>query len=253
MKKLLILIVIVLLTTLTCLTIFKGLQVGSLQILGIYGMKEKNDQLDNEISKATKLASADFPKTITDLNESEKKLLSEKQSYEDMTAVSTDTQIQQASQLKKYELEKLYIQLGGHAKSEGLKLSMEIVASNSLTNAYNINCKVTGPYIGVTDFIADVEEDSTLGFKIENFAMTSNGNAGVEATFECKDIMINGITTDKVTEEKENENEENPTNNTTNNTTNSTSKTTSNSNTTNSVNENTTTSNNTTDSTNTAR
>ena len=239
MKKLLILIVIALLTVLTLLTMLRGIQIGSLQILGIQGMKEKNEKLDEQITQATKLASTDYPKAYLQLESSNKELQKQKQTYEDMTAVSTDSQVEQASQLTKYELEKLDIQLEGHAKSEGVDLTMAITSSNTVSDAYNLNFTVSGKYIGVTDFIADIEDDPVLGFKIENFSMVSDGADSVQATFICRDIMINGITTESVQTETTTDNENNTNSTNTTNTTggNSTSNTTSNStNTTNATN-----------------
>ena len=239
MKKLLILIVIALLTVLTLLTMLRGIQIGSLQILGIQGMKEKNEELDEQITQATKLASTDYQKAYSQLESSNKELQKQKQTYEDMTAVSTDSQVEQASQLTKYELEKLDIQLEGHAKSEGVDLTMAITSSNTVSDAYNLNFTISGKYIGVTDFIADIEDDPVLGFKIENFSMVSDGADSVQATFICRDIMINGITTESVQTETTTDNENNTNSTNTTNTTggNSTSNTTSNStNTTNATN-----------------
>ena len=235
MKKLLILIVIALLTVLTVLTMVKGLSIGSLEILGIQGMKEKNEELDGEITEATKLASTDFPKALSNLETSGKELETQKQKYLDMTTVSTDSQVQQASQLTKYELEKLYIQVDEHAKAEGVNVTMEIVSSNAVSDAYNLNFTAVGSYIGVTDFIADIEDDSTLGFKIENFAMEADAESGVKATFECKDIIINGIT-EATTEEDAENTTDNTTGNTTNSTTNNTTNSTTNNTTSNSTN-----------------
>ena len=239
MKKLFILIVIALLTVLTLLTMLRGIQIGSLQILGIQGMKEKNEKLDEQITQATKLASTDYPKAYSQLESSNKELQKQKQTYEDMTAVSTDSQVEQASQLTKYELEKLDIQLEGHAKSEGVDLTMAITSSNTVSDAYNLNFTVSGKYIGATDFMADIEDDPVLGFKIENFSMVSDGADSVQATFICRDIMINGITTESVQTETTTDNENNTNSTNTTNTTggNSTSNTTSNStNTTNATN-----------------
>ena len=170
---------------------------------------------------------------VQTLKKAERELETEKQKYEDMTAVSTDSQVEQASQLTKYELEKLDIQLEGHAKSEGVDLTMAITSSNTISDAYNLNFTVSGKYIGVTDFIADIEDDPILGFKIENFSMGSDGADSVQATFVCRDIMINGITTETVQTETVTDDTNNT--NTTNNTTNSSNNTTSNSTTSNST------------------
>ena len=229
MKKLLITIVIVLLTILTIVAVIRGLQIGNLEILGITGMNEKNAELDAEISEAKKLASTDYPKMLSEIEQNLKEWKETKQDYDDRVVVSTESQIEQATQFAKYEQEKLYILLGSHARSEGVDLDIVFTVSNNLANAYDLNFTVTGAFISVTDYIADIEDDSELGFKIENFAMTSNGGDEVKATFTCKDIVINDITqistgTDTGTTDGNATNNTNSTNstNTTSNTTNST-------------------------------
>ena len=62
MKKLLILIIITLVTILIIVTAINGLRIGNLEILGIRGMQEKNNELDTKIEEATRLASTDFKK-----------------------------------------------------------------------------------------------------------------------------------------------------------------------------------------------
>ena len=59
MKKLLIGIIIVLILILTGITIVKGFQIGSVEILGIMNIKDENEKLDTTVKKATKLASTD--------------------------------------------------------------------------------------------------------------------------------------------------------------------------------------------------
>ena len=240
MKKLLITIFIVLITILTIVTIIRGLQIGGLEILGITGMREKNAQLDEEIDQATKLASTNYPEVLVDLEENSKELEKQKQKYDDMVTVSTDSQVEQATQFAKYEQETLYILLGSHARSEGVDIDIAFESSNNLENAYDLNFEVTGAFISVTDFIADIEDDSELGFKIENFKMTSNGANEVKATFKCTDIVINDITQISTGVETDSENTDNTTNTTNNTNRNNTTNTTSNS-----------TSNNTNNTTNT--
>lgn len=246
MKKLLITLVIVLLTILTIVAIVRGVQLGGLEILGITGMNEKNTELDEEITEATKLASTDYPRATEQIEQNLKDLQKQKQTYDDMVTVSTDSQVEQATQFAKYEQEKLYILLGSHARSEGVDIDLVFSVSNNLSNAYDINFEVTGAFISVTDYIADIEDDSELGFKIENFKMTANGGDEVKATFVCKDIVINNIT--QISTGINDQNTEGTTNGNTANNTNSTNTTNTTGNTT-----NTTRTTNTTNTTNTTR
>ena len=155
----------------------------------------ESEQLDKTVEQATKLACTDFPKAVTDVNENVKKLQAKKQSYEDMATVSTDSQVQLASQYEKYKVEVLWTKIGKHATSEGVVMKMDITkgASNT-TDTYNLNFTATGSYISITDFITDIEDDASLGFKIEEFKMVpGDSNDQLTATFVCKDITIEGI------------------------------------------------------------
>lgn len=230
MKKLLIGIVIILVLILTGVTIVKGLQIGNIKILGILEIKNENEKLDETVKKATKLASTDYQKKIDDLNSATKKLETEKSSYEDMVSVSTDSQVETANQSSNYMSDFLWIRVENHAKSVGVIMKMDITRSSTgAENVYNLNFTATGSYVGIEEFITGIEDDSKLGFKIENFAMTSSSENGgeVQATFVCKDIKIQGLSNSSVTTDSTSTTNQTNTNNSTNTTnTNSTTNTT---------------------------
>lgn len=98
MKKLLITAIIILLIILTGITMVKGINVGKLSVLGIKDIKKEDEQLNTTIQQATKLASTDYQKKINDLNDQIKKIEDEKQEYEEMVSVSTESQTQTANQ-----------------------------------------------------------------------------------------------------------------------------------------------------------
>lgn len=231
MKKLLLSVIIILILALVGITIVNGFQIGGLKILGITEIKAKNEQLDNVINQATKLASTDYQKKLDDLNNAIKKLESEKTNYQDMVSISTESEVEAANQIYDYKIDFLWIRIENHAKTEGVNMKMELTRSTSgAENVYNLNFTATGAYIGIEEFITHIEDDSKLGFKIENFKMTveseENSNI-VQATFTCKDIKIEGISTNTInsvetnTTEKTNEdkNTEKNSNTTENNTT----------------------------------
>ena len=74
MKKLLILVLIALLTTLSFLVIFKGVNLGSIEILGIKDIQENNSILDETIQRAGKLAEKDFTLVQKEVKENTKRL-----------------------------------------------------------------------------------------------------------------------------------------------------------------------------------
>lgn len=218
MKKLLLSISIILIIILTAITVIKGLKIGGFTVLGIKDIKDKDEDLDVIMQQATKLASTDYQKKIDDLNETIKKLETEKNKYDDMVNVSTDSEVQAANQTYNNMIEFLLIRIENHAKTEGITIKMDVTRSSSgAENVYNLNFTATGSYVGIEEFITDIEDDSKLGFKIEDFKMSASSENGseVQATFTCKNIRINGISSNNtvVTNNTNNTNTTNTTNN----------------------------------------
>lgn len=196
MKKLLISVIILLILILTGITIVKGIEIGPLKVLGILEIKDDNDKLDDKVKQATKLTSTDYQKAIDDLNDAIKQLENQKNSYEDMVNVSTDSQVEAANQTYNNTIDFLFVRIENHAKSEGVTMKMEVTRnSTGVDNVYNLNFTATGSYTGIEEFITGIEDDSKLGFKIEDFSMVASSQSGdqLEATFVCKDITIQGI------------------------------------------------------------
>lgn len=194
MKKLLILILIALVLALTIFTIMNGLQIGSFHILGIRQIQDKNAELEDTVTEATKLASSSFPSTVNELNASMEDLKKQKTAYEDMVAVSESGDVETASQLSNYNLDFLWTQIGTHATSEGVNIDMALTQGTGGENVYNINFTAVGSYVGISEFIRDIEDDSDLAFKIEEFSMTAGESTSqLRATFVCKNIPIEGI------------------------------------------------------------
>ena len=197
MKKLLIIILIVLLAILAVFTTVKGLKIGNVQILGLKQIKEENENLDKKLEEATKLASTEYDKAISDLEQNAKLLETKKNDYEDMVTYSTESEVQTASQFLKYELEFLWTQIGNHAKKEGEVIKIDVVTGTTNTeNVYNLKFTVNGTYVGIAEFISGIENDTNLGFKIEEFSMKPGSSENdLQATFICKDIYIKDIST----------------------------------------------------------
>ena len=187
MKKLLISIMIILCCILTLITGLKGIHIGNINILGIQEIKKENADLETKLNQATSLAGTDYPNKISTINS-------------DVKAMKSEIQKQ------KYTVDKLWAKIGTLATDEGLNAIFEL-KNGSLTPAstesfkyYDINFTVQGSYAGVSLYISDLEDDSELNFKIENFSMepVENGNY-VKATFTTKDIAIEGISSSTVT------------------------------------------------------
>ena len=246
MKKLLILILIALVLALTIFTIVSGVQLGNFEILGIKGIQSKNEELDKQIEEATKLVTVTYPKKISEMNNNIKVLEENKQKYEDMVSVSTSDEVLAATQISNYQIETLWTTVGIHAKKNGVVIEMLVSSGTGGKNNYNLNFTVNGSYINISEFVRSLEDDSTLGFKIDEFKLKpGTSDNDLQATFVCKNIIILGVTQSTVT--KPNENNKDNTN--TNNTTNTTNTTNNNANTTNTTNNNANTTTNSTNNT----
>lgn len=199
MKKLLILVLIALLLTLSIFIVMQGVHIGSLEILGVKGIQEKSSQLDEKIQQAGKLAEKDYQQALNDVKTNTKKLQEEKKNYEDMTQISEDGDVQAANQIEKYEIETLWVKLGNHATTQGVVIKMDVKKGNA-QDVYDLQFTATGSYISITDFISAIENDSSLGFKIEEFKLVpSSSGSDLQATFVCKDITIKDVSQSAVT------------------------------------------------------
>ena len=150
MKKLLILILIALLLALAGIVAINGVQIGSFEILGIKGIQNSSAELDEKIQEAGKLAQKDFQQVVKDVQDNSKKLEETKLEYEEMTAISSESDVESAAQLETYEIETLWVKLGNHATNEGATMKMDVTkGTNTTQSTYNLNFTVNGSYISI--------------------------------------------------------------------------------------------------------
>ncbi len=253
MKKSLLLVLIALLIILAVYIALNGFAIGNVEVLSYKGIQERNAKLDDTIQQASKLAEKDFKNMINDVEQNTKKLINEKKEYEDMALVNGEDS-KAAGQIQKYKVETLWVKLGTYATTEGTVLQMDIKnSSSSGEGRYDLSFTVNGSYIAITDFISDIENDSMLGFKIEEFKIRQDSSdTDLVATFVCKNIAILDVqaTTNSASQSDSNQNSTN-TNNTNTNSTNTNNTNNTNTNSTNTNNTNTNSTNTTENTTNT--
>ena len=169
-----------------------------------------------------------------------------KKEYEDKAVLVSNSK--KYLQTEKYEIEFLWTKLGNYAQDENVEIRIDVVNS-SAEGLYDLNFAIAGKYAKVADFLYDLENDSKLGFKVEDFHMNAVEN-GVQGTFSCKEIGLN-IEQIEAVQENRREDEQSEENNTTNTQETNTADTTNTTNTTNETETNNTTSTNATNETNT--
>ena len=182
MRKILIGILTILLIVMAVLVITKGLTIGNFKILSVKQIIEGNDKLTAEISETEKLIRSNYPTELETLDSTVSSLLAAKEEYQDLADVSTKSEINKATTVETYTVEFLWTRLGRHATAEGVYLSY------TPTND-SIKFTVSGDYIPILSFVSAIENDSKLGFRIENFKLIPGGN-NLQATFETRNINI---------------------------------------------------------------
>ena len=171
MKKVVISILIVLIVILTFFVVFKNINIGEWKSKNINDIKNLNSELEQKINNAKQLNNQDYPNEVNKLDDSMEKLKIVKKKYQNkMEYVSGNVDLGGVS-IKNYKIERLWIALENYAKNENVELKLEVVDAAS-KGLYDLNITVAGEYIGITDFIYDIEKDDTLGFKILNFKLT---------------------------------------------------------------------------------
>lgn len=193
MRKILIIVLIVLLLVTGYFMIFNGLNIFGVEVLSVFGIKDKSEKLDAELQKVSTLTSVDRPKAMTDLTDSAKQLVIAKEEYNDKILYSTEEEIEQATHGVQYEMEYLWTKIGNHATKNGIVLKFTVAQSASgVANEYDLSFVATGRYVSISEFIAALENDSSLNFKIENTKVVPfEGNTeNLQATFSVKEISI---------------------------------------------------------------
>lgn len=233
MRKILISILVGLMLIASGFFMVNGL--AKMNIKGAKGIDEKDTQIENKISELSDIISVKYTDAELNLKQAANNLIDSKTEYENQAALSNSNSSSYASKLKTYDIDYLWTKLGNYAKDENVVIKIEVTSGGASANLYNLNFTVTGSYVGTTDFIYDIENDSKLGFKIDNFKMISGDNAEVVGSFVCQDIPLSvgniensseEKTTDTKDSTKANSSNTNTTNTTTNTNTNTTSKTT---------------------------
>lgn len=193
MRKILISILIALLLVAGYLVTFKGLNVLGLDVLSFEQIKEKNEGLDKKLQQVSTLTSVEQPRAIQELQDSAKQLTIAKEEYNDKVIYSSSENIVAAGQVRPYETEYLWTRLGNHAKKNTINLRYELKqASSGVSGLYDIYFTVTGSYVSISEFVASLENDSSLKFKIENFKLnpSTDSNEILQATFYVREINV---------------------------------------------------------------
>lgn len=216
MRKILISIVLCLLLIGSTFFVIKG--INKINISGFIGLNNKNQEIEQKNAELSNIISVKFNNAESKLKKAANVLVDNKTEYENQAMLSNSNKSSYISQLETYNIDFLWTKLGNYSRDEGVVIKIDLTSSGTSSNLYNLNFTVTGSYVGITNFIYDIENDSRLGFKIDEFKMS--GESELTATYVCKEIPINvgtieAKTTDDTTNAEDSSQEDTTNNSTT--------------------------------------
>lgn len=220
MRKIITAIITILLIVLAVNMVINKIEIGNIEILGIKEIEKKQSNLNKKIELGNQLIKT-YNSTLGNVDKSYEDLQKAKEEYEEKVKTIATSKKEEAKLLQNYSIEFLWIQIGLHAKQEGVEIDLVLTNTGAstetdlLTNKeislYDMKFKVTGSYEAITEFIYDIEEDSKLGFGIEKFTLNpeSDKTSNLVAEFTCTDVRIykdsvNSSSTYYSNEQKEN-------------------------------------------------
>ena len=162
-------------------------------------IETSSNNLNAKIATAKQKNDSEYPQSIEELEKSIKNLKVTKEKYKSKTAYIAENVELGVVPTKEYKIERLWIVLENYAKKEGIELKLDIKEASSGKGKYDLDVTLSGEYIGITDFLYDIEKDDTLGFKVLNFKIqpmssststtnTNNSSQGNEK--ETKIIVV---------------------------------------------------------------
>ena len=161
---------------LACFLVLNDIPIGNWKNKNIDDIKQLNANLDEQIEIAKELKNQQYPTSIENLQTSIDALKTTKERYQSKVSYITDNVELGVVEIKEYKIERLWVTLGNYAKENGVDIQMDLLDTTT-QDVYDLNITLIGGYIGITDFIYDIEKDDTLGFKILNFKILPNAMA----------------------------------------------------------------------------
>ena len=194
MRKLLILLLIVILTAGLAITLSSGIQLGNFHIASIEQVINENDNMDKKIEEVDAVIKNDYAAATTSLDSSLRRLQASKQNYQDKITYSTEEEIKAATETERYKIEYLWTKIGLYATKNNVIMQANVTTGDMQVNNKYYLCTISftaiGEYINISEFIYAIENDTKLGFKIEDFSMTKYSETELQATFAIRNVAI---------------------------------------------------------------
>lgn len=170
MKNLLLMAITILLAVLIGIIMVKGINIANIELFSIQQIKEKNEYLKQKETEANSLNLSQYKATMQNLEKAQKELKSNKNDYLDIASTSTEEEIKEANQTQVYAMEYLWGKIGNYATENGIQLKMDVTESQNSSKS-TLEFSAIGYYKSISDFIYEIEKDSDLNFRVQNFKL----------------------------------------------------------------------------------
>ena len=176
------------------MAIFNGFQVGDIEVLSIEEIKQKNIKLDENIEMASSLTVIEYPDAVSSLEETYGRYKTIRRKYEELIETS-NLNDESAYETKEYDIVYIWELFGKYATARNISIGLEVKKARTVgkTSLYDLNFRISGEYVNISQFISDIENNSDLYFRIYDFKMSGSGQV-VSASFTVKNINLNSET-----------------------------------------------------------
>lgn len=174
MKKILISVSIIILIMLLYLILVNSISLGGFKVDSISDIKSSSDNLNAKFDEAIALSVQTYGSEVGKLESAINSLKDIKETYSNKTKNIKGKVDLTQTQIETYKIEFLWTTIGNYAKEKGVILTLDL-REGSGTDVYDLDFTLLGKYVGITSFIYDLENDSRLNFKIDNFVIAPGG------------------------------------------------------------------------------
>lgn len=172
MKKILISILIILISILVYVSFNKGITIAFIKVNSIQNIKTAKTNLDEDFNTANRLSNVTYLQEIENIESAITKLKTIKKEYENKSLYNEEDEALSTIQIKTYTIHYLWTILGNYRKDRNLKITIDLKTGKA-EDIYDLGFTLVGNYVGITDFIYDIENDEELNFEIENLRISS--------------------------------------------------------------------------------
>lgn len=195
MRKFLLILITILIAAIFCIILLWGFQFGKLRIYSYDEIVAVSKEKTNLLAALDAKNIGEYNKALKSLQTAVQTYNKTKSDYDKLVAEGKITKDTVSNSIDLYDADSLGEKIKEFAKQKNVILNLDIVpsaTSTSISTDYlmcDLNFRISGEYIAITDFIYSIEDDDTLNFEIKDFSLKEEDGI-LRATFSAKNIPL---------------------------------------------------------------